>query len=154
MPDAVTDTHALIWYLEDDPRLGPDAGLLFDACDRGQITIYVPTMCLVEIVFLQEKGRIAGDLKTKLNAELGSGATGLRLADLTESVVEAMALIPTRYDGSHLNSSGEVQLARKTEWLELRPEVWVGQGQRVFTSESGDHALMDVREITFQATAA
>ncbi len=94
MPDAVTDTHALIWYLEDDPRLGPDAGLLYDACDRGQITIYVPTMCLAEIVFLQEKGRIAADLKTKLNTELGSGATGLRLADLTESVVEAMALIP------------------------------------------------------------
>ena len=66
---------------------------------------------------------------------------------------EAMALIPTCYDGSHLNSSGEVQLARKTEWQELRPEVWIGQGQRVLTSESGDHALMDVREITFNAAA-
>lgn|SRR5215210_3263321 len=94
MPDAVTDTHALIWYLEDDPRLGPDAGLLYDACDRGQITIYIPTMCLVEIVFLQEKGRIAADLKTKLDVELGGAATGLRLADLTDKVVEAMALIP------------------------------------------------------------
>jgi len=94
MLDAVTDTHALIWYLEDDPRLGPDAGLLYDACDRGQIVIHVPTMCLVEIVFLQEKGRITAGLKTKLDVELQSGATGLRLADLTEKVVEAMALIP------------------------------------------------------------
>ncbi|MDQ3011592.1 MAG: PIN domain-containing protein, partial [Acidobacteriota bacterium] len=71
----------------------PDAGLLYDACDRGQITIYIPTMCLVEIVYLQEKGRITADLKTKLDAELSSGATGLRLADLTDKVVEAMALI-------------------------------------------------------------
>lgn len=94
MPDAVTDTHALIWYLEDDPRLGPDAGLLFDACDRGQLSIYIPTMCLVEIVFLQEKGRISADLKTKLDIELGGTATGLRLTDLTDKVVEAMALIP------------------------------------------------------------
>ncbi len=29
MPDVVTDTHALIWYLEDSPRLGPDARSAF-----------------------------------------------------------------------------------------------------------------------------
>jgi type VI secretion system protein ImpE len=67
---------------------------------------------------------------------------------------ETLALIPTRYDGSHLNASGEIQLARKTEWQELRPEVWVGQGQRVLTSEAGDHAIMDIREIVFQPVAA
>jgi type VI secretion system protein ImpE len=67
---------------------------------------------------------------------------------------EALALIPTRYDGSEKSASGAVQLARVTEWLELRPEVYAGQGQRVFTSEAGDHALMDIREITFQPNAS
>ena len=52
MSDMVTDTHALIWYLTDDPRLGPAAGLAFDACDRGEGIIYVPTICLVEILYL------------------------------------------------------------------------------------------------------
>ncbi len=33
MNDAVTDTHGLIWYLENSPRLGEKAGELFDACD-------------------------------------------------------------------------------------------------------------------------
>jgi type VI secretion system protein ImpE len=66
---------------------------------------------------------------------------------------EALALIPTRYDGSEKHESGAVQLARVTQWQELRPEVYAGQGQRVFTSESGDHALMDIREITFQPHA-
>ena len=51
-------------------------------------------MCLVEMVFLQEKDRITANLKTKLDAELQSGATGLRLADLTRKVVNAMATIP------------------------------------------------------------
>ncbi|MCK6629038.1 MAG: hypothetical protein L6R45_28145 [Anaerolineae bacterium] len=58
MPDYVTDTHGLIWYLEDNVRLGRQASQLFDACDRGEIVIYVPTICLIEIIYLQEKGRI------------------------------------------------------------------------------------------------
>lgn len=55
MPDFVTDTHSLIWHLEDDPRLGPAARRAFDACDQGMGIIYVPTICLVEIIYLQER---------------------------------------------------------------------------------------------------
>lgn len=35
MSNAVTDTHALIWYLEDSPRLGAAANRVFNECDRG-----------------------------------------------------------------------------------------------------------------------
>ena len=66
---------------------------------------------------------------------------------------EALALIPTRYDGSQDSPDGDLQLARKTEWRELRDGVCVGAGQRVFSSPAGDHALMDVREIVFQPAA-
>lgn len=64
---------------------------------------------------------------------------------------ETLALIPTRYPGSEQSSDGGVQLARKTEWRELQPGVWTGLGQRVLGSDAGDHALMDVREILFDA---
>ena len=40
MSDAVTDTHALIWYLEDSPRLSSAANQTFEQCDRGEIVIY------------------------------------------------------------------------------------------------------------------
>lgn len=63
---------------------------------------------------------------------------------------EALALIPTRYAGSHESEDGDLQLARKTEWHAVREGVWAGLGQRVFSSDVGDHALMDVREIVFQ----
>jgi PIN domain nuclease of toxin-antitoxin system len=94
MPDVVTDTHGLIWYLEDSLRLGPAARRAFDACDRGDIVIYVPTICLVEIVYLHEKGRISANLKAQLDAELQAGSSGLVLADLTVEVANAVARVP------------------------------------------------------------
>jgi len=94
MPDFVTDTHGLIWYLEDSPRLGPAVRKAFDTCDRGEIIVHVPTICLVEIIYLQEKGRIPADLKAQLDAELRAGTSGLVLADLTAEVASAVARVP------------------------------------------------------------
>ncbi len=67
---------------------------------------------------------------------------------------ETLALIPTRYEGSDKSADGGLQLARKTEWRELRPEVWAGLGQRVLGSNEGEFALMDVREILFDPAPA
>ena len=94
MPDAVIDTHSLIWYLEDSPRLGPAARRICDACDRGEIIVYIPTICLVEIIYLQEKGRIPADLKAMLDTELHAGTSGLALAALTPEVADAVASVP------------------------------------------------------------
>jgi PIN domain nuclease of toxin-antitoxin system len=94
MSDLVSDTHSLIWYLEDSPRLGPKANKAFDACDRGEIIIYIPTICLVEIIYLQEKGRISPHLKTQFEQDLKSLNTNLILFDLTPSVVNAISQIP------------------------------------------------------------
>jgi PIN domain nuclease of toxin-antitoxin system len=94
MSDAVTDTHALIWYLEDSPKLSILANQVFDRCDRGEVLIYIPTICLVEIVYLQEKGRIPANLKAQLEEALITGTSGLVLFDLTIGVVEALAKIP------------------------------------------------------------
>lgn len=94
MSDAVTDTHALIWYLEDSPRLSRAANQVFDQCDRGEIFIYLPTICLVEIVYLQERGRIAPNLKTQLEIELLLGNSNLILTDLTAQIVKSLESIP------------------------------------------------------------
>ena len=93
MSDVVTDTHALIWYLEDSPRLSTSASQFFDRCDCGELVIYIPTICLVEIVYLQEKRRISANLKTQLDEALSIGNSGLVVFDLTVGVVEALAKI-------------------------------------------------------------
>lgn len=93
MSNLVTDTHALIWYLEDSTRLSPTANQAFEECERGEIVIYIPTICLVEIVYLQEKGRISADMKSQLDAALIAGTSGMILANLTDEVVTALATI-------------------------------------------------------------
>ncbi|MFN3761748.1 MAG: type II toxin-antitoxin system VapC family toxin [Anaerolineae bacterium] len=93
-PVAVTDTHSLIWFLEDSPRLGPGAGQFFDKCVNGQGIVYVPTICLVEIVYLCEKGRIPTEFQTMLSEELRGSSGGFIVTDLTWPVVEALSRVP------------------------------------------------------------
>ncbi len=94
MQDYVTDTHSLIWYLLDDPRLGPVARGCFEACDRGESIIYVPTICLVEIIYLQEKGCIPAEMYRLLQAIVQSGLAGIFVTDLSASVVEMLPNVP------------------------------------------------------------
>jgi PIN domain nuclease of toxin-antitoxin system len=94
MSDMVTDTHGLIWYLEDSPRLSSKASNVFDLCGRGEIIIYVPTICLLEIVYLQEKGRIPKRVLEEFKHELEMGGSNLVLVDLTINVIDAIARVP------------------------------------------------------------
>ncbi len=89
-----TDTHSLIWYLEDSPRLSRNARQVFEACDRNELAILVPTICLVEMLYLQEKGRIPVNLMGQLARELADTTTGLVLYDLTPEVARAIARVP------------------------------------------------------------
>jgi PIN domain nuclease of toxin-antitoxin system len=94
MSNLVTDTHALIWYLEDSPNLSIAANEAFDKCERGEIIIYIPTICLVEIVYLQERRRIAADMKYLLDTALATESSGLTLVNLTAEIVDALSTIP------------------------------------------------------------
>jgi PIN domain nuclease of toxin-antitoxin system len=49
---------------------------------------------LVEIIYLQEKGLIAANLKSLFDAEMQAGTTGLTLVPLTAEVADAVARIP------------------------------------------------------------
>jgi type VI secretion system protein ImpE len=62
---------------------------------------------------------------------------------------ETLALIPTRYPTSESSEDPQIQLAQKTDWYELRANFFAGLGQRSFSSDHADYALMDVREIKF-----
>jgi type VI secretion system protein ImpE len=67
---------------------------------------------------------------------------------------ETVALIPTRYPDSQSDEDPQVVLARTTRWIEVRPGVFHGRGQRILATDTGEHALMDVREITFGVPAS
>ncbi|CAN5857362.1 hypothetical protein BH20ACI4_BH20ACI4_34800 [soil metagenome] len=42
MNEYVADTHALLWYLQNSPRLGQNASAAFDEADNGNALIYIP----------------------------------------------------------------------------------------------------------------
>jgi len=66
---------------------------------------------------------------------------------------EVVGLIPTRYPGTDLAAGDLLALARRTEWAEPMPGVFTGLGQRLFTTDVGDIALMDLRTLAFEAAA-
>jgi PIN domain nuclease of toxin-antitoxin system len=94
MSDYVTDTHRLVWHLTSDTRLGKEARLLFAACERNELLIFVPTISLVEVVYLQEKRKIPDDISAQFNRAMNSKTSGLRLYPLTREVVTALTQIP------------------------------------------------------------
>lgn len=67
---------------------------------------------------------------------------------------DAVAVIPTRYAGSEAAADPRVRLARQTEWLEVAPDVFHGRGQRVWTTDAGERALMDVRTVLLGESAS
>ncbi len=61
MNEFVTDTMALVLRLE-RRKSGPQAKSLFDAAQRGETVIQVPSLVCAEILYLFEKGRIKTSL--------------------------------------------------------------------------------------------
>ncbi len=66
---------------------------------------------------------------------------------------EAFGFIPSRYSGSEDSSDSFIQLARRTEWLQISPESYKGLGQRMMTTDKNDYPLLDIREIKFHSNA-
>ncbi|MGR4868933.1 type VI secretion system accessory protein TagJ [Variovorax sp. LARHSF232] len=126
------------WLADADMRIGP----VLEAYVNGRY-YWVPFERLAQIKFDEpEDLRDCVWLPAHLQFENGG---------------ETLALVPTRYEGSETCEDGALQLARKTEWRELRPAVWAGWGQRMWSSSiddgNGEHAMLDVREINFTQAA-
>ena len=55
--DYVTDTHSILWYFTQDPRLSKRALEVFEGTVREGFII-IPAVVLAEIMFIAKKGRI------------------------------------------------------------------------------------------------
>jgi type VI secretion system protein ImpE len=60
---------------------------------------------------------------------------------------ESFGLIPVRYPGSESCADSALQMARRTEWRERPGGQYAGLGQRLFTTDSADYALLETRLI-------
>lgn len=55
MKDYVTDTHSLLWYLSNSPKLGRKAALAFGEAENGNALIHIPAIVLAELFYLNIK---------------------------------------------------------------------------------------------------
>ena len=51
----VTDTHALIWWFTDSPRISSKASAIFEKCENGESVIFIPTIVVAESLSIFEK---------------------------------------------------------------------------------------------------
>ena len=89
----VTDTHALLWHLSNDPALSMPAADLFRQADAGVTEIVIPSIVLVEVVYLCERQRVPDDRIERILALPGSPGSRYRVVPLNEPVVQALRRI-------------------------------------------------------------
>jgi len=63
------DTHALVWHLTDDARLGPQARRILD---DDSAHLIIPSIVLAEAKYIAERKRVAVTFREILDAVLGS----------------------------------------------------------------------------------
>jgi PIN domain nuclease of toxin-antitoxin system len=100
--EAVTDTHALMWFASGATRkLGREALRLYRLASERRARIHVPALCLVEVFEQVRRGRYRLQQSPREWLRLLQGTTSFRVAALDVDVVlaaEAMYDIPERTD--------------------------------------------------------
>ena len=60
----VSDTHALLWWFIDSPKISSRAAEIFKKCERGENVIFIPSIVLAEALTIFEKKRVSFNFKT------------------------------------------------------------------------------------------
>ena len=94
MTGVIADTHALIWYLLDSPRLSDIASAQFETCRTAGIRVGVASISIVEIVYLMDKGRIPAQTIPLLQEGLERQPSLLEIVPLTQSIAMAVRQVP------------------------------------------------------------
>jgi len=89
----IADTHAVIWYLLDSPRLSAQALAQFEACRTDRVRVGVASISIVEIVYLVDKGRIPVETIPLLEKSLEQQPL-LEIVPLTQSIALAVRQVP------------------------------------------------------------
>jgi type VI secretion system protein ImpE len=126
------DGQAFAWLADADPRLGPMLEAIVDGKYYWMPFAKLSALRIEKPADLRDLAWIPAYLT------LSNGG-------------EIVALIPTRYPGSEASADPAIRMARKTEWIVGVDGTSTGLGQRMLATDQGDHALLEVRSIAFDA---
>ena len=86
----VTDTYSIIWHLTHDKRLSRRARRILDSADEGYVQVLVPSIVLVEAIFLMQRQRIAKASVAALFMLSESPDASIRVVPLNMAVATAV----------------------------------------------------------------
>ena len=89
----VADTHTIVWYLSKDFRLSLAAHEALTMATTAGNLIHIPSICLVELTYLAEKGRLPSAAREALIEVLDDPAGPCTLVPLDRLVAEALQRI-------------------------------------------------------------
>jgi type VI secretion system protein ImpE len=124
------DGQAFAWLADADVRLGP----MLEAIIDGKY-YWIP-FCNLRVITIEKPSDLRDLVWIPAFLTLANGG-------------EVVSLIPTRYPGSDSSADPAIRMARKTEWNERKDGTSTGIGQRMLTTDQGDHPLLEVRSIEF-----
>jgi len=128
------DGEAFEWIADADMRLGP----LLEIVVNGKY-YWMPFTAIARIEF---------DAPADLRDAVWTPCTLT-----TANGGEVVGLIPTRYTGTADHGEPAEKLARATQWKDLGADTFAGIGQRLFATDLGDTAVMDVRLLELDVPA-
>lgn len=94
MTPHVVDTHALVWHLTKQNELGSSARQLLAAADAGYQQIIVPSIALVELVYLFERGRIGRQVYEQILGLVSTAGSAYELVPLDLRVLPFVPQVP------------------------------------------------------------
>jgi len=119
---------AFEWIADADMRLGP----VLEVVVNGRY-FWLP-FNQIGTITAEDPADLRDSVWTPVNMTLRNGG-------------DVVALIPTRYVGTAANGTDAEKLARETDWHNVGADTFVGRGQRLLATDSGDVALMDLRRL-------
>lgn len=90
----VTDTHSIVWYMTDDPKLSIEAKEIFKIVDSGLDYIHIPCIVFFELLYLVEKKKIVVEFNDFVN--LTSSSKNYKVEPLCLPIIEKSRTIPRR----------------------------------------------------------
>src|SRR5262249_16130818 len=80
----------IVWYLAQDPRLSSAATASLDLATEAGDPIFVPSICVVEMQYLIEKGRLPAEARRFLLQALDDPNQPARLLPLDRPILDAI----------------------------------------------------------------
>lgn len=94
MATVVADTHAVIWYLQNSPKLSATALAALDSATQMGDPIYISSITVVELVYLTEKGKLPQLALDQLINALSNQTSSFIVVSLDLTIAQTLSQVP------------------------------------------------------------